>query len=214
MMSVMDGVRETFAAMSAPEPAGWTRRKLYAHPGANLNPWKFRGRWMPHQGAREMARRRRQREALMRKANAEPFNVTELREAMSDFMTPLTGFFEVVGELQPYHEEAIKALTDPNVTGIKFIPENRLGMSLMPSDKPAVIGQVQDSGNPVGKRVSWTSNGVQKVGEITHVVPAGKFPADVGAKIKDVGSYRDHESFVVQANGKTYWPRVSLLNFE
>lgn len=63
----------------------------------------------------------------------------------------------------------------------------------------------------VGQVVDWTSNGTPKRGTIGHVVPAGKVPAEVGAKVKDANSLRDHESYVVLADGRTYWPRVSLL---
>lgn len=158
-----------------------------------------RSRYMPHQGKQEIDRRRRQRERLEAKAAAE--------KAMIEAVFGIT----MADEGMPYKPGISSAY---GKFGVEIIPEVRMGMDVVISKKPSIIGEVQDSGNPIGKRVSWTSNGVQKAGEITHVVPAGKTPSEVGAKVKDAGGPRDHESFVVQANGKTYWPRVSLLNFE
>lgn len=77
----------------------------------------------------------------------------------------------------------------------------------------------------VGDSVIWASSGVRKLGKITHVVPAGKMPADVGAKVKDPSTTpRDHESFVVAAIREdqdfetakpvNYWPRVASLSHE
>lgn len=64
----------------------------------------------------------------------------------------------------------------------------------------------------VGDRVEWTSQaaGVSKtkVGEVEMLIPAGKRP-----EMKDVGNIRDHLSYVVRANGRAYWPRVSALRF-
>ena len=67
--------------------------------------------------------------------------------------------------------------------------------------------------NPIGQTVTWTSSNLEKTGEIVAVVPAGERPStDLTPKVKDPGVPRDHESYVVKANGKHYWPRVSLLS--
>lgn len=74
----------------------------------------------------------------------------------------------------------------------------------------------------LGAEVSWTSSNTTKRGAITHVIPAGKLPSDLGVKIKDEGQPRDHESYIVRGwqidrtgnqvgRNTTYWPRVSLL---
>lgn len=74
----------------------------------------------------------------------------------------------------------------------------------------------------IGQTVTWTSSNTRKRGVITHVVPAGKLPPEVGAKLKDYGSPRQVESYVVRGNhlnrnglalkpSATYWPLTSLL---
>ena len=165
-------------------------------------------RWLPHQGKQEIERRRRQRERLEAKRKL----------SMSSTYGKLRGYRKSIHDQfaasvdQMLVEETTAILKEraaQNV-GVEIIPENRLGKAQPASD--AILELLPDQ--RISKRVSWTSNGVQKVGEITHVVPAAKTPSEVGAKVKDAGGPRDHESFVVQANGKTYWPRVSLLNFE
>lgn len=168
----------------------YSEKALKAHPFANpARGLPGQSRWMPHQGKREIDRRRRQRERLEAKRKA------------------------VTSE---WWRDAAHGITSP----ITIIPERRMGMEIMTSDKP--IGKVQDPGNPVGKKVTWTSSGVPKVGEIIAVIPAGKLPSDFGIKIKDGNTPRDHETFVVSgetvdgpAKGKpnTYWPRVSLLTY-
>lgn len=59
--------------------------------------------------------------------------------------------------------------------------------------------------------VTWTSSNKAKTGQVVAVVPAGKLPIDVDVKVKDATSPRDHVSYVVSADGKSYWPRVALL---
>ena len=74
-------------------------------------------------------------------------------------------------------------------------------------------------GFSLGSKVSWSSQArgsrTTKVGEVVEVVPPGghpdreKFPQlHSGA---GVGLPRDHESYVVIANRRYYWPRVSAL---
>lgn len=92
-------------------------------------------------------------------------------------------------KLRPYQRDLIDKISDPT---IKI---------------EAKVAKVPE------KTVTWTSSNVEKTGVITHLVPAGQIPADVGAKVKDAKIPRDHDSYVVLADGKTYWPRVSLLNF-
>lgn len=65
----------------------------------------------------------------------------------------------------------------------------------------------------IGQTVTWTSSNLKKTGEIVAVVPAGERPKnDFTPKVDVSGGHRDHISYVVRANGKHYWPRVSLLN--
>lgn len=60
-------------------------------------------------------------------------------------------------------------------------------------------------------RVKWVSSNKAKEGTVVAVVPAGKLPRDVDVHVKDANKPRDHVSYVVVANKKSYWPRVSLL---
>ena len=65
----------------------------------------------------------------------------------------------------------------------------------------------------IGQTVTWTSSNLEKTGEIVAVVPAGEHPStDLTPKVKEPGAPRDHDSYVVKANGKHYWPRVSMLS--
>jgi hypothetical protein len=63
----------------------------------------------------------------------------------------------------------------------------------------------------VGDEVTWTSQagGVTKTktGKVVHIVPPGEKPTDV----REPGMRRDHESYIVRALGRRYWPRVSHL---
>lgn len=67
----------------------------------------------------------------------------------------------------------------------------------------------------VGHAVEWTSSNTTKCGTITHVLLPGQLPSDVGVKIKDATTPRDHFSYIVEAKvdsrKRQYWPRVSLL---
>lgn len=65
----------------------------------------------------------------------------------------------------------------------------------------------------IGQTVTWTSSNLEKTGEIVAVVPAGeRLSTDLTPKVKEPGAPRDHDSYVVKADGKHYWPRVSLLS--
>lgn len=64
----------------------------------------------------------------------------------------------------------------------------------------------------MGQMVTWTSSNLTKTGEIVAIVPAGERPKnDFTPKVDVSGAPRDHISYVVRANGKHYWPRVSLM---
>jgi hypothetical protein len=64
----------------------------------------------------------------------------------------------------------------------------------------------------VGDLVEWTSQAAgitrTKRGEIVEVIAAYK-RVNFGGYIRR--STRDHESYVVKANGRRYWPRVAHL---
>jgi hypothetical protein len=67
--------------------------------------------------------------------------------------------------------------------------------------------------------VHWTSQaaGISKTkeGPVVAVVPAGKLPDRKEFSTlytgPGVGSPRNHESYVIKAGGRLYWPRVSAL---
>ncbi len=92
-------------------------------------------------------------------------------------------------------------------------------INAMRADEPLPTARFKE-----GDPVEWTSSNVRKVGIVTHVIPAGVLPSDLGVKLKDATSPRDEESYVCKAykatsNGDAasrgtayYWPRVSLLN--
>ena len=68
------------------------------------------------------------------------------------------------------------------------------------------------SGYKVGDEVAWTSQSAGfrtlKVGRVVQVVPQRGDPEGV----RNPGTWRDHESYVVRVKGRgLYWPRVSLL---
>lgn len=74
----------------------------------------------------------------------------------------------------------------------------------------------------VGQSVTWTSSNTRKRGVISHIVPVGKVPPEVGVRMKEYGSPRDHISYIVRGNklnvnglamkpAATYWPLTSLL---
>ena len=84
-------------------------------------------------------------------------------------------------------------------------------IDLLPENNPGVLST--DHRERVGQTVTWTSSNMEKTGEIVAVVPPGEHPStDLTPKVKDPGAPRDHDSYVVKANGKHYWPRVSLLS--
>lgn len=84
-------------------------------------------------------------------------------------------------------------------------------IDLLPENNPGVLSH--DHRERVGQTVTWTSSNLEKTGEIVAVVPAGQHPStDLTPKVKEPGAPRDHDSYVVKANGKHYWPRVSLLS--
>lgn len=74
--------------------------------------------------------------------------------------------------------------------------------------------------NP-GDRVTWTSQagGIAKTktGDVVVVVGPNEAPnvvlraMGVRGKVDGPGGTRDHDSYIVRANGRLYWPRVSLL---
>ena len=62
----------------------------------------------------------------------------------------------------------------------------------------------------VGDIVTWTSqsagSSTAKTGRVAEVVPAGLRP-----DLPNCGWARAHESYIVVAGGRRYWPRVSHL---
>lgn len=65
-------------------------------------------------------------------------------------------------------------------------------------------------GFKVGDEVEWTSSsaGVTKTkrGRVERVIPPSGEPG-----VRNPGLPRDHESYVVRAGGRLYWPRVAAL---
>lgn len=63
----------------------------------------------------------------------------------------------------------------------------------------------------VGDPVRWTSNAAgkrkEKRGRVVEVVTSGGIPSGITTP----GRGRDHESYVVNVDGRKYWPRVSHL---
>lgn len=61
----------------------------------------------------------------------------------------------------------------------------------------------------LGERVTWTSAGVEKRGEIVEVVKWGRYPE---TRVPIHGFYREHFSYVVKAqDGRFFWPWVGTL---
>lgn len=74
-------------------------------------------------------------------------------------------------------------------------------IDLLPENNPGVLSP--DHRERVGQTVTWTSSNLEKTGEIVAVVPAGQHPStDLTPKVKEPGAPRDHDSYVVKANGK------------
>jgi hypothetical protein len=74
----------------------------------------------------------------------------------------------------------------------------------------------EDAKRPrVGEKVSWKSqaNGhwTAKTGKVIEVVDAMAVPKKFKGKKNGELPKRKHESYVVEANGQTYWPLVSQL---
>jgi hypothetical protein len=76
------------------------------------------------------------------------------------------------------------------------------------------------TGVVVGSTVRWRSQSAgvwkEKQGDVVAAVPAGGEVNDELArwargKITNPGMPRDHESYVVRAGGRLYWPRVNGL---
>lgn len=166
-----------------------------------------RSKYMPHQGKQEIARRLRQAERgfsnlagavylLNQNAGADLFttHTAGTKDMISDPTIDFSGFKKVANSFSTA-AEAAKSFA----TAAKQVS--------------ATLAEFQSKANPVGSRVSWSSNGKEKVGEIVAVIPAGKTPADFGVKVKDAGAPRDHESFAVMVDTKPYWPRANLLKF-
>lgn len=71
----------------------------------------------------------------------------------------------------------------------------------------------------IGDTVQWTSSNTAKTGEITHVVPAGKTPRDVGIHNAGGGGMsRKVDSYIVRGapdyapkRKGNYWPVNSTL---
>jgi len=70
----------------------------------------------------------------------------------------------------------------------------------------------------IGNKVQWcsSSNGRTKAkeGVVVEIVPAGAVPSRSWLQLhrgSGIGMPRDHESYVVIANRKQYWPRVNKL---
>lgn len=68
----------------------------------------------------------------------------------------------------------------------------------------------------LGDKVRWTSQAGgfarTKHGEIVEVVPSHAYPAiSIPGSGPGRCEVRDHESYVVCANGRNYWPRVQAL---
>lgn len=74
----------------------------------------------------------------------------------------------------------------------------------------------------VGDQVSWASHGRgmwrTKVGQVSHVVPAGAWATRICPALSNDGAPRDHTSYVVRIPAETpkgrarfYWPRVANL---
>jgi hypothetical protein len=71
-----------------------------------------------------------------------------------------------------------------------------------------------------GAKVTWRSQSAgtwkEKTGQVVAVVPADGYPTEalkavgINGRAGD-GRPRDHESYVVRARGRLYWPRVSAL---
>jgi hypothetical protein len=69
----------------------------------------------------------------------------------------------------------------------------------------------------VGQRVSWQARKGWKphVGHVVAVVAPLKHPARMGfPTLGRRGYWRDHESYVVEAEGQLWWPRVGSLKKE
>lgn len=67
----------------------------------------------------------------------------------------------------------------------------------------------------IGETVKWTSQsqGYEKTKEgiVVNVVRIGKLPNRRIHASTWLGMVRNHESYVVEVNGRNYWPRVSQL---
>ena len=74
----------------------------------------------------------------------------------------------------------------------------------------------------IGDKVTWTSQAgghtKTKIGYIVHIVPADTWPSMDDPRFRELDRKnryytvpRNHESYVVEANCKYYFPRVSGL---
>lgn len=75
-------------------------------------------------------------------------------------------------------------------------------------------GGMKTTGFKIGDTVEWTSqsHGYEKTkrGKIYCVIPENA-EVSMYASLRMPGLPRNHESYVVNADGKLYWPRVSAL---
>lgn len=64
----------------------------------------------------------------------------------------------------------------------------------------------------VGRKVSWTARGrgagLTKEGKVVEIIPAGSVPSTVRTSAK---RSRNTDSYVVDVEGKLYWPEPSRL---
>jgi hypothetical protein len=167
-------------------------RERFDHPHANpLYGLKGQSRYLPHQGEREKTRRRRQ--------------IAERRER---WLTKLARMDAPL--IDADYLEHFAAIVNPARNGMD---DRALGIfedyegcdSGIDTTPPAIDTHL-------GRTVTWTSSNKQKCGEVVGIVPAGSLPSEIGFAVGDTSRPRDHESYVVRADTKLYWPRVSLLN--
>lgn len=67
----------------------------------------------------------------------------------------------------------------------------------------------------IGQRVTWCAKAGARAreGHVIAVVPPSKHPLRMGFKQLGKRAYwRDHESYVVAAEGRLWWPRVGTLS--
>lgn len=65
----------------------------------------------------------------------------------------------------------------------------------------------------LGDQIHWRARAglPEKRGVIIEVVKRGKYPSRDHKNLKLYGYYRETESYVVEADGRQFWPRVGNL---